>query len=200
MADTKTNNTEFSKSIMGYACADVDAYIEEARAKYDELDERNKELSANLRDARERIERLKNEEYAASEVVNEAKQEAELIISKAENEAREILESANATSEKIVSDAEARAVSVINAMNDSCEHIIEAFKEKAAAEREKLREAENNVAAFKESLFAAYKEHIAYIDGILPDMQEESISTASDEELEESAIDLARKKHSKIEE
>ena len=74
-------------------------------------------------------------------------------------------------------------------------------KEKAAA---MLAEATEKKAAIEESvnvscdkILATYREHVAAIDRILPDEdpENESISTATDEELIDSALDLASRKY-----
>ena len=98
----------------------------------------------------------------------------------------------------IVKDANEKARAATDAVNESCEKILSTYRENVTAERDKLAKMEKLAKDFKESLYSAYREHIQAIDNILPDeenSESESISTATDEELMDAAVDLARRKY-----
>ncbi len=166
---------EFSKGLKGYNTAEVDEYLDYVLAKYAEARSAYAELNAKYQAALVKLEEAKSEEATFSAIVVDARKMADAIIK----------------------DANEKAKAVSEAVNESCDKILETYRKNVAAERDKLYKAEQLATEFKSSLYAAYREHIDAIDRILPDESEdtESISTATDEELLDSALELAKEKY-----
>ena len=69
-------------------------------------------------------------------------------------------------------------------------------RQKVEGARGKHAQTEKIAMDFKESLYAAYREHIDAIDKIMPDeAEEQKLSEATDEELVDSALELAERKY-----
>ena len=166
---------EFSKGFKGYNAAEVDEYVSYLLAKYSEAYRDYAELEKKYKAALVKLDEAKSDENAFSAMVLDAHKMADAI----------------------VSDANEKKAAIEDSINVSCDKILATYRDHVAAERDKLAKTEKLVIDFKESLYNAYREHIAAIDQILPDEdpENESISTATDEELVDSALDLASQKY-----
>lgn len=173
---------EFSKGFKGYNAAEVDEYVSYLLAKYSEAYRDYAELEKKYKAALIKLDEAKSDENAFSAMVLDAHKMADAIVSDANEKAK-----------ALVSEAAEKKAAIEDSINVSCDKILAAYRDHVAAERDKLAKTEKLVIDFKESLYNAYREHIAAIDQILPDEdpENESISTATDEELVDSALDLA---------
>ncbi|MGN1121416.1 MAG: DivIVA domain-containing protein [Eubacteriales bacterium] len=175
MLPAELKKKEFSKVIKGYSSAEVDEYISYLLAKYNEAYRDYTELEKKYKNTLIQLEEAKNDESTFSALVLDARKMADAI----------------------VRDANAKAKAITDAVSESCNKILDAYKESVIAERDKLAKTEKLALQFKESLYTAYREHIDAIDKILPDEPEEDkgLSAVGDEELVDSALDLARQKY-----
>ena len=167
---------EFSKTIKGYSVPEVDEYISYILSSYQDMFNEYAELEKKYKATLHKLEEARSEESTFSSLVLDAKKMADAI----------------------VKDANEKARAATDAVNESCEKILSTYRENVTAERDKLSKMEKLARDFKESLYSAYREHIQAIDNILPDEDDnegESISTATDEELMDAAVDLARRKY-----
>ena len=167
---------EFSKTIKGYSVPEVDEYISYILSSYQDMFNEYAELEKKYKATLHKLEEARSEESTFSSLVLDAKKMADAI----------------------VKDANEKARAATDAVNESCEKILSTYRENVTAERDKLAKMEKLAKDFKESLYSAYREHIQAIDNILPDeenSESESISTATDEELMDAAVDLARRKY-----
>ncbi len=177
---------EFSKGFKGYNAAEVDEYVSYLLAKYSEAYRDYAELEKKYKAALVKLDEAKSDENAFSAMVLDAHKMADAIVSDANEKAK-----------ALVSEATEKKAAIEDSINVSCDKILATYRDHVAAERDKLAKTEKLVIDFKESLYNAYREHIAAIDQILPDEdpENESISTATDEELVDSALDLASQKY-----
>ncbi len=166
---------EFSKGFKGYNAAEVDEYVSYLLSKYSEACREYAELEKKYKATLVKLDEAKNDENAFSALVLDAHKMADAIVKEANDKAK----------------------AITGAVNESCDKILATYREHVAVERDKLAKTEKLAVEFKESLYNAYREHIAAIDRILPDedSENESISTATDEELVDSALDLASQKY-----
>ena len=174
---------EFSKGFKGYNAAEVDEYVSYLLSKYAEAAREYAELEKKYKTALVKLEEAKSDENTFSTMVLEAHKMADALVS----------EKAAA----MLAEATEKKAAIEESVNVSCDKILATYREHVTAERDKLAKTEKLVVEFKESLFNAYREHVAAIDRILPDEdpENESISTATDEELIDSALDLASRKY-----
>lgn len=170
----ETKRVEFAIEKRGYSPVQVDDYISFLLARCDELEKECAEL--------------KKECHAAHIKLEEAKSD--------ENTISSIIVSAQKMADSIVKDAKDKAKAVSEALAESCDEMLNSYVEKVKIEREKLMKAGNAVAEFKDSLYSAYREHIASLDKIMPDEEIDSdMAVSSDDELMDEALELARKKY-----
>lgn len=193
----------FSKSFKGYNVNEVDEHISYLTSEYAELYSAFGALEAQYKAALEALEEANSEEVMASntvkraiaqadEIVSNAKKTADEMINNAKTSSEETLASAKNRAEEMVAAATARADEIKNSVNDSCDSILNAYREKVAAERDKLIKCEDAVAKFKDDLYDAYRAHIKDVDSIIPDVDPTPFLT--DEELEARAMKLANEK------
>ncbi len=183
LSPTELKRKEFSKALGGYNTAEVEEYISYLLSQYTEARNEYIELENKYKTAKAQLDATKNEENEFSSIVLDAHKMADAL-----------MRDANEKSKAMVSEAEEKRDAVLGSIKESTEHILEVYRERVAAERDKLAKAESLVAQFKESLYEAYREHVSMLDRILPDSEEdESISDATDEELLDSALSLAEK-------
>lgn len=169
-----SRRVEFAIEKKGYSPLQVDEYISYLLSKCDELEKDRAELEKKYKAAQIKLEESKNEESTISTIIVSAQKMAD----------------------SIIKDAKDKAKAVSEALADSCDEILASYTERVSKEREKLARAENAVADFKDSLFKAYREHIASLDMIMPDAEIGSeMSEKSDDELADSALELAKKKY-----
>lgn len=166
--DLKRN--AFPKAIKGYSIGEVDEYIAFLIEKYTECYNNYQNLSVKYQSALDQLDVAKSEESAITATIVNAQKMADAIIN----------------------DAKEKANNIRSSVSSSCEEILTAYREKVAVERDKLMQCENAVAEFKNSLYDAYKKHLALIDNIMPD--EDVTPVLSDEELEDKAVALAEEK------
>lgn len=166
--DIKRN--AFSKTLKGYSTTEVDEYILFLIKKYNEAYNEYAELERKYNSVLNQLNEVKSEENTISATIVSAQKMADAIVNDAKEKANEIK----------------------SAVSDGCDKILGAYMTKVTAERDKLAKCEEAVADFKESLYVAYKKHIALIDGIMPD--EEPTPYLSDEELEDKAVAFANEK------
>ena len=160
----------FTRSLKGYAVAEVDEYIAFLLEKYNESYNEYQALQQKYNMALEQLDEAKNEESTISAIIVNAQKMADAI----------------------VADAKEKANNIRSSVTESCDEILVAYREKAAKERDKLVQCEKAVEEFKNSLYEAYKKHLTMIDNLMPD--DDVTPYNSDEELEEKAVELAEAK------
>lgn len=170
LAPHELKNAEFSKSLRGYSTAEVDEHIEFLIEKYTELYRLNDELEKKLRIT-----------------------EAQLDALKAEEESIKItLVNAQKASTRIINEANERADVIMRSAKSSCDKLIQELKDKVAEENARLREAQAETASFKAALFEAYREHIAQIEAVAPDIRIENNDEAQATELSRQVLEQIR--------
>ena len=170
LAPHELKNAEFSKSLRGYSTAEVDEHIEFLIEKYTELYRLNDELEKKLRIT-----------------------EAQLDALKAEEESIKItLVNAQKASTRIINEANERADIIMRSAKSSCDKLLDELKRKVAEENARLREAQAETASFKAALFEAYREHIAQVESIAPDIRIENNDELQANELSKQVLDRIR--------
>ncbi len=144
LAPHELKNKPFSKSIKGYAPAEVDEYIEFLIGKYTEAYRENNELERKLHVVVTNLDEIKDEEESI----------------------RSTLLSAQKMAEKIVKDANERADIVTGAVKERCDAVIAEFREQLNAEKEEMWALRNRVVEFKKALFDQYRSHIEAVKDI----------------------------------
>lgn len=144
LAPHELKSKTFSKSLKGYAPAEVDEYIEFLIGKYTEAYRENNELERKLHVVVTNLDEIKDEEESI----------------------RSALLSAQKMADKIIRDANERADVITGAIKERCDAVIAEFKEQLQAEKEEMWEMRNRVVEFKKQLFDLYRGHIEALKGI----------------------------------
>lgn len=144
LAPHELKNKPFSKSLKGYAPAEVDEYIEFLIGKYTEAYRENNELERKLHVVVTNLDEIKDEEESI----------------------RSTLLSAQKMAEKIIQDANERADIVTGAVKERCDAVIAEFREQLNAEKEEMWALRNRVVEFKKDLFDQYRSHIEAVKDV----------------------------------
>ena len=141
----------FKKVMKGYNTAEVDEHIEFLLDKYKELYRAYKELEKKYSGIR-----------------------AELLTYKEnEDSIRQTLESSRTTGAQLMRDAEDRSEIILKTAKEECDAVIADFRRQIQAQMDIYDEMKSKVAAFKESIFEQYQQHIEYLESISVDMSDE---------------------------
>ncbi|MBQ7780231.1 MAG: DivIVA domain-containing protein [Clostridia bacterium] len=171
LAPHELKNTEFSKSLRGYSTVEVDEHIEFIIEKYTELYRLNDELEKKLRIVEAQLDALKAEEESI----------------------KSTLVNAQKASTQIINEANERADVIMRSAKNSCDRMIAELQANVVKENERLRDAQRETASFKAALFEAYRDHIAGIEKIVPEIRIENNDDAIAEKLSGEVMERIRR-------
>ena len=171
LAPHELKNTEFSKSLRGYSTVEVDEHIEFIIEKYTELYRLNDELEKKLRIVEGQLEALKAEEDSI----------------------KSTLVNAQKASTQIINEANERADVIMRSAKNSCDRMIAELQANVVKENERLRDAQRETASFKAALFEAYRDHIAGLEKIVPEIRIENNDDAIAEKLSGEVMERIRR-------
>lgn len=132
----------FSIEKKGYSVYEVDAYVEDIEAKYQNLQAQNAELEQKLATAKRLIRRFSDTENALKQNIADSKRAAAYMIS----------------------DARDRSALLLDSARESCGEIISDLDMQIAERMQTVNYMKTQVSAFKDELFALYSAHIELID------------------------------------
>lgn len=170
LAPHELKNTEFSKSLRGYSTVEVDEHIEFIIEKYTELYRLNDELEKKLRIVEAQLDALKAEEESI----------------------KSTLVNAQKASTQIINEANERADVIMRSAKNSCDRMIAELQANVVKENERLRDAQRETASFKAALFEAYRDHIAGLEKIVPEIRIENNDDAIAEKLSGEVMERIR--------
>ncbi len=171
LAPHELKNTEFSKSLRGYSTVEVDEHIEFIIEKYTELYRINDDLEKKLRIVEAQLDALKAEEESI----------------------KSTLVNAQKASTQIINEANERADVIMRSAKNSCDRMIAELQANVVKENERLREAQRETASFKAALFEAYRDHIAGLEKIVPEIRIENNDDAIAEKLSGEVMERIRR-------
>ncbi len=144
----------FSRSFRGYAADEVDEYIAFVVSKYEALYRENDETGRKLALAVESLEELRAREAKIAALEAAIRKAAEQILAEAEQKRRQILADAEEYAARIVAEADA--------------HV--------ASQENQFLQIQKEVAAFRDTLFAAYSTHIDKLEELSAIAAEEAFT------------------------
>ena len=150
---------EFSRVIRGYSVAEVDAYFEELKEAFTDLYIKNAELE--------------------KQIIALTAQNKELVSSKPTP--KHIIGEARENADKIISDANDEAAIIIASAKTSCDNLLNEFRFRLGAERDKLVELQTAVRNFKTAIYSAYQEHIDSVESIVDEADFDSLDMEAQE-------------------
>lgn len=152
-------NVSFRKSgFSGYRAEDVDAFIDQVRESFDELQkkgiEKDEQLEHQKEEAKQADEKLKIlagkiEEYRAQE-----------------DEIKNALISAQKLGDASVREARHKSEIILKDANLKAEHIVSGANDKIKEQKEEMNRLKREVSDFRSKLLSAYKEHLTLIDAL----------------------------------
>jgi len=164
---------KFEKAAFGYRPEEVDVFMDQILASYNELYEDKQELEQKMEVLAEKLEEYRSSEDSLRTVLLGAQKLGDNIIRESKAKAEVLMQEATAKSEAMVHEATSRSESLL--------------AEAAAAilhEKETLENIRHEVTEFKGRLLAMYRQHLELI-AALPEEDEEQEEEAPSQQEEE---------------
>ncbi len=152
---------EFTRGFKGYNQQEVDNCINTLIMHYRELYFRYAETEEKLAAV---VEKYKQTSARAGEAMNGVKQMSEAILADAQDEA-----------DRIVAEAQEKANKITGTMKESCGSVLSSYVDAFEQERKKFIEFEKKSFAFRETILAAYKQHLSQIQEEFPQITADDI-------------------------
>lgn len=199
-------NVKFSRAMSGYKQEEVDIFLDKVEADYVEFDSIERAFNAKIDALNKEISELKEAQSSIQNVLVTAQRLADNIISEAKEKSEEILSAAEANlsviqahEKELANSFELKAQERKNALEKELAQMVEEADKKAkaitAAGEDAVRRQQIlfdklkvEIAAFKSSISAKYKEHLETLSTIPdtvpaePSYLAEVVSTAIDKE------------------
>ena len=176
---------QFTKSAMfGYKPNEVDDYLSEVSAEFEDLTKKNADLREKLEILARKVRQYRaNEEQLKDSILN-AQAHANEIVSEATEKSEKMINDAKAESERILDEAKLKSVSMLNDAKTEYDKILEATDAEQKGSKLALTNLQQEVSVFKANLVELYKEHLAKVIA-MPETVEDAvdIKAANDSQL-----------------
>ena len=150
----------FDKSAFGYKVDEVDAYLNEVAAVVNELTVQNAELQNKLEILATKLEEYRQDENSMKEALIGAQKLGNNILKEAKEKADEI-----------ITEAQAKGNTIIREATESSQKTLASVKKDIEKEQHTLLLTQREVSNFKSKLLALYKSHLDTITSI-PEIKE----------------------------
>ena len=185
-----------------YRAEDVDSFMEEVSASYEQVFRENGEIIKKMSILANKVEEYKKEEDSlrqallsaqklADQITSEAKENADKVVADAQRKADEILAEAKASAQKLESDAKSGAEEKIYSANKEANEILGGVNRKVTQEKLVLEMLQKEVGAFKNKMMDLYKEHLTLLDRLPSIVEKETEEEKAEEVVEEVAEENA---------
>lgn len=152
---------QFEKAAWGYRTEDIDAFLEELEATFQEHDGEREDSNHKIQVLADKVREYMKDEEALKDALLDARKEGHRVIREAKSEA-----------ERILNQAREEAAMLLDEATRQHEIAMEKNRAEIAREKEALAQAKKMLADFKRSLFEIYKDHIEAISN-LPEENDE---------------------------
>ncbi len=160
-------DTEFERIVRGYNPEDVDGFLAQIADQIEQLEADKAASDKKLMLLAEKVDEMREDEGRLRSVLISAEKMKEEIINKANEEAQGLVNDATQRAEVLLADAQARYDSIVGEIST-----------RSAQEEDKLHSLKTEVAGFKNSILATYKQHLELIKSI-PDSDYDDASAVT---------------------
>ena len=108
----ENSRRQFSRVFRGFSPQEVEYYLEQQSARYEEIKRENSKLAQGMEEAKAEIKRYREREKSLEETISHSRQMAEDITAQAEREAKLMVAEAELRGEKILSQAHQRLANI----------------------------------------------------------------------------------------
>lgn len=169
---------KFEKAAFGYKQEEIDDFLAELIAEFDELDAERDDLHSKIQILADKVREYRQDEDALKDALLGAQKQGHKVISEAQEKADEIIAKAQEKAQMLIDEATVQH-----------EAAMEKNRQEIQKEKENLLEAQKQVSEFKKTLFDMYKSHLEMISAMPEiDIDEEETKSypqnnAAEEEL-----------------
>ena len=184
----KIKNKTFQTTGKGsYRAEEVNAFMEEVSASYEQVFRENGEIIKKMSILANKVEEYKKEEDSlrsallsaqklADQITAEAQEKADSVVAEAQAKADAIVAEAESKAQKLESDAKTQADAKIYEANKEANEVIGGVNRKVTQEKLVLEMLQREVGAFKNKMMDMYKDHLSLLDR-LPSIAAEQAET-----------------------
>ena len=143
-----------------YSAKEVDAFLKEVSASYEQVFKQNGELVRRLSLLANRLEAFRRQEEQAKKSSGRDENE------EFNKQLKDKLDQAKAVAQKMLDDAKQKAVGIVNNANKESERILIDLNDKIKEQKVVLDLLNSQTDAFKKQLLESYRQHLLTIDAI----------------------------------
>lgn len=180
MTANDIKDRRFEKAAFGYKQEEIDDFLAELIAEFDEIDAEREDLHSKIQILADKVREYRQDEDALKDALLGAQKQGHQVISEAQEKADAIIEEAKEKAQALIDEA-------------TVQHQAAMDKNRAEIERENrnLIETQKQVSEFKKTLFDMYKSHLEMISS----MPEIEIDEEEEESAEEEAAAETEERH-----
>lgn len=146
---------KFEKAAFGYKQEDIDDFLSELIAEFEEIDAEREDLHSKIQILADKVREYRQDEEALKDALLGAQKQGHHVIAEAQEKA-----------EAIISDAKAQAQALIDEATVQHEAAMEKNRAEIEKEKQNLIDAQKQVSEFKKMLFDMYKSHLEMISAM----------------------------------
>ncbi|MDE5917404.1 MAG: DivIVA domain-containing protein [Oscillospiraceae bacterium] len=159
---------KFEKAAFGYKQEDIDDFLSELIAEFEEIDAEREDLHSKIQILADKVREYRQDEEALKDALLGAQKQGHHVIAEAQEKA-----------EAIISDAKAQAQALIDEATVQHEAAMEKNRAEIEKEKQNLIDAQKQVSEFKKMLFDMYKSHLEMISA-MPEIEIDDDETDKD--------------------
>lgn len=164
----------FEKAAFGYKQEDIDDFLAQLIAEFDEIDAERDDLHSKIQILADKVREYRQDEDALKDALLGAQKQGHQVIAEAQEKA-----------DDIIAQAESKAQELIDEATVQHEAAMEKNRQEIEREKKNLYEAQKQVTEFKKTLFDMYKSHLEMISAMPEiEIEEEQVRKYEPEEEE----------------
>lgn len=146
---------KFEKAAFGYKQEDIDDFLAEVIAEFEDLDAERDDLHSKIQILADKVREYRQDEEALKDALLGAQKQGHQVIAEAQEKA-----------DAIIAQAQEKAKILLDEATTQHEAAMEKNRAEIAKEKENLVEAQKQVSEFKKQLFDMYKSHLEMISAM----------------------------------
>ncbi|MGN0620930.1 MAG: DivIVA domain-containing protein [Porcipelethomonas sp.] len=167
-------NRKFEKAAFGYKQEEIDDFLAELIAEFEEIDAEREDLHSKIQILADKVREYRQDEDALKDALLGAQKQGHQVIAEAQEKA-----------DAIIADAKTQAQALIDEATVQHEAAMEKNRAEIEKEKKNLIDAQKQVSEFKKTLFDMYKSHLELISAMPEiEMDEEEEPDAPEEHYE----------------
>ena len=196
LTPAQVRNPQFTRIRGGYKAIDVDDFMRDVAASYDQMFRENGELIKKIEILADQVEKYRKDEdnirdallaaqRTADQIVKEAHESVESQLANARTESKNLVNNASLKAEGILATAKEKSDRILADAKARSEDIISQKKDEIAHEEQSLQKMKREVSDFRSKIMSLYKQQVELISGLPAIEEKQEIREEPKEEIVE---------------